>query len=191
MRISESFTLNVAKLFKVSGNFFYADSVPGGTITVVFSRDGKRLPEDLTTVIAGWYATPDGGFDEVEITSTLTQAIAFYIAKGRVGANVFSGNVVVSNSTANGADVPAAVAVSNASVALLDANGSRKKLLIQNQHATANLYVRCNGTAAVADATGVKIVAGQSWEPLVAPTGEVRGIMDAATAGSTVHVIEA
>lgn len=191
MQISENFVLNVAKLFKVPGNFFYVDSVPAGTITAVFLREGRVLPEDLRAVIAGWYATPDGGFDEVEITSTLTQAIVFYIAKGRVGSNVFSGNVTVINSTANGADVPAAVAVSNASIQLLAANAVRKKLLVQNQHATANLYVRCNGTPAVADATSVKLTPGQAWEPLVAPTGEVRGIMDAATAGNTVHVIEA
>lgn len=198
MRLTENFTLNVAKLFKVPGNFFHVDSVPAGSITVVFSREGRRLPEDLGAVTSGWWATPDGGFDEVEITSTLTQAVSFYVAKGRVGSNVFSGNVAVtsgsitvSNSTVNGAHVPAAVAVSNASVVLLAANAARKYLLIQNQHATANLYVRCNGTAAVADATGVKIVPGQAWEPPVAPTGEVRGIMDAATAGNTVHVIEA
>lgn len=199
MRLTENFTATVAKAFKIPGNYFHVDSVPAGSITVVFSRDGRRLPEDLTAVTAGWYATPDGGFDDVEITSTLTQAVSFYIARGRVGSNVFSGNVTVLNpvssvtvlnSTLNGAHVPAAVAVSNASVSLIAANAARKYLLIQNQHATANLYVRCNGTAAVADATCVKIVPGQAWEPPVSPTGEVRGIMDAATAGNTVHVIE-
>ena len=203
MRISEVFTLNIAKNFTVPGNFFYLDSVPGGTVTVIFFKAGRALPEDLTNVSSGWYAMPDGGFDEVQITSTLTQTVAFYIAKGRVGLAVLgnvvvtsgsitvaSGSITVANSTTNGAHVPAAVAVSNASVQLLAANAARKYLLIQNQHATANLYVRCNGTAAVADATCVKLLPGQSWEPPVAPTGEVRGIMDAATAGNTVHVIE-
>lgn len=95
MRISEPFTLNVPIPYNIPGNFFYVDSVPAGSITVKFFRNGRQLPEDLSAVIAGWYAAPDGGFSDFEVTSTLTQVIAFYVAKGRVGSNVFSGNVTV------------------------------------------------------------------------------------------------
>jgi hypothetical protein len=97
MRLIENFTAGTPKTFHKPGNFFYLDSLSLGFATIRFFRDGARLDEDLTDVVAGWHASPPGGFDQVEITPTITQAISFYIAKGVVGSNVFSGNVSVSN----------------------------------------------------------------------------------------------
>lgn len=193
MRISENFVLNTPKLFRVPGNYLYFASVPGGTVTAVLFKDGRALPEDLAQVIAGWYAEPDGGFDEVEVTSTLTQAIAFYISKGKVGANVFSGSVSVT-STVNPiglAHTRTARQVTNVSQVLLAANASRRFLSIQNIDPTGNLFIREDGTAATADNNSLKIYAGGApYEPLVVPTGEIRGILDVASAVNNVHIIE-
>lgn len=85
MRLTENFTANVAIPFNIPGDYFYLDSASAGLITVAFFRDNKPLREDLTDIIAGWHASPSGGFDRVEIASSVTQALSFYISRGQVG----------------------------------------------------------------------------------------------------------
>jgi hypothetical protein len=82
VRLLESFTAGEAKRFHIAGQFFCFDSVPGGSVDAAFYRDGRKLYEDLTGVIGGWSAAPLGGFDSVEVTSSLTQAVSFYVARG-------------------------------------------------------------------------------------------------------------
>lgn len=189
MRISENFTAATPKTFNVPGNYFHLDSLPGGTVDVSFFRNGKRLAEELRGVVAGWWASPEGGFDALEVTSSLTQAVAFYAERGRVGANVFSGSVVVTNATENAAHISFAAAVSNVSVQLVGAAAARKFLSIQNHHATANLFVRGDSIAAELTPACVRVPPGQLWAPKVPPTGAVFAMMDLATAGNTVNVI--
>jgi hypothetical protein len=85
MRLTENFVAGTAIGFSIPGDYFYLDSVPAGLVTAQFFRNGQRLLDDLTSVIAGWHASPIGGFDRVEIASTVTQALSFYISRGAVG----------------------------------------------------------------------------------------------------------
>jgi hypothetical protein len=85
MRLTENFVAATPIGFSIPGDYFYLDSAPAGLVTVRFFRDGKTLAEDLTDVIAGWHAKPRGGFDRAEITSSVTQAMGFYISRGEVG----------------------------------------------------------------------------------------------------------
>jgi len=190
MRIIENFTAATPKGFDIAGDYFYLDTVPGGTVSVSFFRDRQKLAEDLTSVVAGWYAAPSGGFDRVELTSTLTQAVSFYLSRGRVGSNVFSGAVSVTAFSNNGSHVPAAKTVTNASAQLLAANSARKYLLIQNQDATGIIFVRGDGAAATATSACIRIGPGDVWEPSVAPVGELRAIGDIAS-NANIHTIEA
>lgn len=190
MRIIEVCSANSPKRLHVPGNYFLLDSVPGGVVDVVFFKGARRLDEDLTSVVAGWHATPPGGFDEIELTSSLTQSISFYVSRGVVGSNVFSGAVSVTNSVQNFAASHFSVAVSTVDVQLRPALAARKKLLIQNQHATSILYVRCDGAPATATPACIRLDPGQSWETENPPTGELRAIMSAVTAGDTVLVVE-
>jgi hypothetical protein len=191
MRISEAFAAGVPKSFKMPGNLFSLDSVPGGTVSVSFWKNGQKLPEDMAQAIAGMGAIPENGFDEVELTSSLTQTVAFYISRGRVFSNVFSGAVTVLNATASGAFVHTAKQVTNASQSLAAANAARKYLRIENQDAALTLFLKCDGTAATASNASHRLLPGEVFEPLVAPTGEVRGIMSAATGANNVNVTEA
>lgn len=189
MRISENFTLNVPIPYKIPGNFFYVDSVPAGSITVKFFRDGRQLPEDLSAVIAGWYAAPDGGFSDFEVTSTLTQAVAFYVARGRVGSNVFSGAVSVT-STVPAQSQPANTAktVTNVSAQLLAANAARKSLFIQNKDAAGTIWLNF-GAGAATQANGMQLLPGeeQEWESCI-PTTAIQAIGDAASNANIVAV---
>lgn len=190
MLITDNMIATEPKRFEIFGNYFLLQSVPGGVIDVVFWKEGRRLEEELRDAVAGWYAAPMAGFDAIDITSSLTQEVSFHIARGRVGANVLSGQVVVTGVTNNGTHAPSSPAVTNASGVLLAANASRKYLCIQNQDATGNIWVRGDGGVATADADSIKIGPGESWEPLIPPVGAVNAIGDL-VANNNVHVIQA
>jgi len=88
MRLAESFTAAEPKRFHIPGEYFVLDSVPAGSVTALFFRNGKPLYDDLVAAGPGWAVTPAGGFDLVEITSSLTQAVSFYITRGSVRPKV-------------------------------------------------------------------------------------------------------
>lgn len=192
MRVQAQLVANVTARYRVSGNFFYLESLAGGLVSVQFFRDQQKLEEEIeNTSDKGWIAEFRERFNLVEITSTINQVVIFHVARGRISVSVFSGSVVVNNVTENGVHVPAAVQVSNVSVQLKAANAARKYLLVQNIDPVTNLYVRGDGVAATANNASLKIPPGGVWEPKVPPTGQVNGIMDAVTAVNNVHVIEA
>lgn len=188
MRISETFAASTPKLFNIRGNFFRL-ATASAAVDVDFFKDGRPLAENLRAATAAWWANPEGGFDQVSITSSGSQLVEADIYAGRVGSDAVGGSVSVTSGPA-GAHAPAAKAVTNSSAVILAANAARKYLLIQNAHASLDLWVRCDGTAATADASCIKIPAGGVWEPPYVPTGEIRGIRSSAAAGDNVHVIE-
>jgi hypothetical protein len=188
MRLVETFAAGVPIEFVIPGDFFFLESVPAGSVNVIFYRNAGRVAEgELLAATSGWKSKPAGGYDRVEITSTVNQNVAFHIVKGQVDVNTFSGLV----NLAGVAHTRAAKQVTNASQQILAANALRKYLLVQNIDPVTNLYLRADGTAATADNSSLKIPPGGVWEPQPPPTGEVRGIMDAATAVNNVHAIEA
>lgn len=187
MRLVETFTATVPIEFVIPGDFFFLESVPAGSVDVRFFRGGGRVAEgELLAATSGWKSKPAGGYDRVEITSTANQNVAFHIVKGQVDVNTFSGLVNI----AGVAHTRAAKQVTNVSQQILAANAARKYLLVQNIDPVTNLYLRADGTAATADNNSMKLPPGGVWEPVPPPTGEVRGIMDAATAVNNVHAIE-
>jgi hypothetical protein len=101
MKLTENFAAGVPIRFRIPGNYFKFDSVPAGLVSARFFKDERELYEELTAVVAGWSARPAGGFDQVEITSTVTQAVSFYINRGEVDSDTFSGVVQVSNAAPN------------------------------------------------------------------------------------------
>jgi hypothetical protein len=97
VRISEDFVAGAEKRFHIAGDYFCFDSVPAGSASVLFFRNGRRLPDDLIGVIGGWGIGPKGGFDLIEVTSSITQTVTFYVTRGPVRPSIISGSVAVSN----------------------------------------------------------------------------------------------
>jgi len=187
MRLVETFTAAVPIEFVIPGDFFFLESVPSGSVDVRFFRGGSRVAEgELLAATSGWKSKPAGGYDRVELTSSVNQSVAFHIVKGQVDVNTFSGNVNISGV----AHTRTAKQVTNVSQVIFAVNAARKYLLVQNTDPVTSLYTRGDGTAATADFNSLKIPPGGVWEPQPPPTGEVRGIMDAATAANNVHAIE-
>ncbi|MGQ0750606.1 MAG: hypothetical protein ACT4PS_08735 [Betaproteobacteria bacterium] len=190
-----SVAVGASQRLQVKGNFcrFYDISAGAAspTIKIKAGRPGSefllkpgqmiRLPES----VAEWYVE---NFDAL-----LTITGKLLIGEGDFQDNNFTGNVSVSTTPAavGDAHTQAGVAISNTSAVIIAANSARKYLLIQNQDSANDLYIATDGGAASTDANCIKLEPGEAYEPLVAPTGEVRGIMSAASAGTNVHVIEA
>lgn len=176
----------------VVGRYFRLLSVPSAVDVKLFKGGSLLSYGDISGVLAGLSVTVPGGeyFDRVEITSAGAQTVQLGIGDGTATYDRSDGNVTVTNATVNGAHVPTAETVTNASTTIIAANAARKYLLIQNQDATGNIWVRCDGAAAAATSACFKIPPGGSWEFLVAPTGAVTAIGDIAS-NANVHAIEA
>ena len=96
--------------------------------------------------------------------------------------------VVTNKQPQSGAFANAQKTVTNASGQLVAANSARQYLLIQNNDATGDIYVRLDGTAATIG-TGVKIAAGASYELQgYVPTGAVTAIGSIASNANIVLV---
>lgn len=134
------------------------------------------------------------------------QTVIVYIGRGtsmvssQVGGSVtVSGTVEVANDTGNPlptvatpavAMSQAAATVGVASAQLLAAKPARKFLMVQNNDATANVYLNLSGAAATVEG-GVKIAPGGSLLLDVAtPSAAITAIADVATAGNAVTVVE-
>lgn len=96
------------------------------------------------------------------------------------------GNVAITN--INGAFTQAQATVTNASGQLLAAKANRRYLLVQNNDASADVYVTLDGTAATT-AKGIKIAAGGSLELQgFVPIGQVNAIGSVASNANVVTV---
>jgi len=98
MLYRETFVAGVQKSFNVPGNYFRVKRVNGATLeslTCDLFRDGAKLPESLPFADAGDFAYVAGGFDRVEVTSTVAQEVTVQIARGRVGSDRVLGEVSV------------------------------------------------------------------------------------------------
>jgi hypothetical protein len=168
-----SVTTTGATEVKAAGNFIRYKDVTNGagasTIRVKTERgdslvmdpnDKAKLPrsferltvtnEDGTETIEGRLIVGDGDFDSAQVT----------------------GEVAISGRNHTMTAVTAAAASAQA----LAANSNRTYLSIQNQHASDDVYIRTDGGAAAANNTSFKLGAGQTWEPYVAPRGQINVI---------------
>jgi hypothetical protein len=189
-KITQSLAAHQPWPVDVAGSYFRLLSLSAAVGVTVRIWQGGKVVYRAADVLDGFWVRPAGGFTRVDVLNGATpQDVAVVVGHGDAGYDRYSGSVSIVSP--GGAHAPAAKAVSNASVVLLAAVPARKYLLIQNRSATLDLYVRCDGAAATADAACLLIAPGQSWEPLVAPTGEIRAIRASAEGGSNVHAIEA
>jgi len=99
-----------------------------------------------------------------------------------------SGSVAISTNKVptSGAYTNASATVTNTAAQLLAANAARGALTIQNNHASANLFIGFSG--AVTTANGLKVVPGGFIEFAVVPTGAIHAIGDVASNTAVVIV---
>jgi len=158
------------------------------TIKVEYYRQGAEVAE-ANNVGAGYAERfTNGKFDRIAITTTNAQTITFAT---RLGNEVYYdtppvGNVNITNT--NGAFTNTQVTVTNAGTQIDAASPSRRYLLIQNNDAVGDIYVRLDGVAATLT-TGVKIPAGGTYELQgFVPTGAITAISSIASNANIVIV---
>lgn len=141
----------------------------------------------LTLLEAGQGYIVRRGFDQLTLTNPGAGAIAgtIQIADDDFIDNRIAGTVSISGGSNF---VNSAPAVTNASAALLAANASRRYVLIQNNHATATVYL--NFSAAATAGNGIKLDPGASYESgFSAHLGAINAIGDVAS-NTAVIVVE-
>lgn len=143
---------------------------------------------ELTGLEAGQGYNVRRGFAQLTLTNTGAGAISgtIQIADDDFIDNRIAGTVTISGGASLTNTAPA---VTNASTAILAANALRKYLLVQNNHATATIYL--NFSAAATLLNGVKIGPGGSIEiaGMAAHLGAVNAIGDIAN-NTAVIVVE-
>jgi len=173
--------------FSIGGNYFHLLETVAA-VDIRFYRGGGIFAEAVS-MEGGFYSQPEKGFEEVEIVSASAQAIKFAIADGTGGYNRTTGSVSVSNlETRQGVFTQAVKTVTNASAQLLAANSARRSLLVQNNHATGNVFITINGSAATT-ANGIKIApGGLILLDAYSPSGAINAIGDIASNAAIVAV---
>lgn len=151
---------------------------------------GGAVVSTADEVAAGFWVEGEE-FDAVQITTGALEAIKFLVGENRAGFDAPpTGDVVVTNQpAAHGEYAQAAATVTNASGLLLAVNTARSMLLVQNNHATGNIFVTTNGAAATT-ANGIKIApGGVLLLDVFTPTGAINAIGDVAS-NTAVVVVE-
>lgn len=131
----------------------------------------------------------DAAFDRLEVRNeTGSPNIVRIFIGDRKFIDGVSGSVTVgSNTVARAAFASNAKPVTNADGLLVAASSSRSYVLIQNKHATANVFIAFGTAATVAG--GIRIGPGGAYETgPVAPTSEIRAIGDEAVNNAVVVV---
>jgi len=173
--------------FHEIGNYFHLLETESA-VDVRFFKNGAIFAEAIG-MEGGFFSQPVSGFDAIELASAGAQTIKFAISDGTGGYNRTTGTVQVSNlETRQGAFTQAQKTVTNASAELLAANAARRMLLIQNNHATGNIFVTTDGSAATA-ANGIKISPGSLiLLDVFCPEGAVNAIGDIASNAAVIVV---
>lgn len=159
--ISTTLTANAMQEYKGMGRFFRLMEATA-PVTVRYYLRGAEIA--AAEGVSGGYAEKFAeGFDKVTLVSATTQAVQFV---ARLSSEVAydappTGDVAITNTS--GAFDQDTKTVTSASTVLVAANAARRYLLIQNRHATADVYLNLKGVAATV-ADGVHIPAGASLE---------------------------
>lgn len=186
----------------LAGRYFEILSATAAITVRAFGADGRVL-HDEAGVQAGYYidrppARVNEGFVRLEFESaTGANQVTWTVTDGLSGTKASPSNISDNASRELGlvsvkgaAHTGAAKTAGAASSQCLAANASRRYLCIQNQSSTEDAYISTDGDAAAVNNGSIKIPAGGVYEPLVAPTGEIRMIRGGAVDVS-LHVIEA
>lgn len=189
---SQTFTGSTTWVLNVTGKYF-TTLLCTNAINVRFYLGGKQLDlGQISQLLAGLEVTLGDiadiqpAFDRVEVDVTGPDTIQIGIGNGQARYNRSQGSVAVTN--VNGAFTQAAATVTTTSAQLLAAKASRRYLLIQNNDATGDIFVRLDGVAATLT-NGVKIAAGGSYELTnYVPTGAITAIGSIASNANIVIV---
>lgn len=175
-----SLTFSGQQRFNTPGRLFRLLSTVN-PVTVELYRNGAvvSIAEDVE---AGFWAKEDKGFDAVEIITGAAELVKFLIGESDAGLDRTVGTVEVSNLPAEqGAATQDAPEVTNVSGQLLAANAARRLLIVQNNHATGNIFVTMDGSAATL-ANGIKITPGSLiLLDVFTPSGAINAIGDIAS----------
>lgn len=170
-------TINAGQRLEfVEANDFFRLLAAQSVVNVEFYRNGAEIAE-VFEIGAGYAERVPEGFDKIVIVSAVTQTIQFVTRTG--GAEVRydtppNGLVTVTN--VNGGFTQAQATVTNASGQLRPSNVARRYLLVQNNDASGDIFLRLDGATATA-ANGIKLAAGQALElSAFVPTGAITAI---------------
>lgn len=161
MHISTPMTAGQRIEFVEQSNFFRILDL-AGFVNIEFYKNGGKVSEAIG-ITAGYAERFSDSFDKIAITSATAQTIQFVT---RLGNEVRYDKAPVGNTTINTATdtfTHAQKTVTSASATMINANANRKYLLIQNNDAGGDIYVRLDGATATMT-TGAKIPAGGSYE---------------------------
>lgn len=171
------------RFHEVGSYFHLLETV--SAVDVNFYKRGAIFAE-AKGMEGGFFSSPKGGFDSIEIVSAGAQAVKFAISDGTGGYNRTTGAVQVSNT--GGAFTHAQASVTNADNTILAANANRRYCLIQNNSAAGVLRLVLDGTIATT-AKGIRLQPGASYEvPSYCMTNAIRACME--TADATANNVE-
>lgn len=179
-------------IIRSPGTLLYLDRVTTGYAAVELNAGQSGALDPLTLVSGDSVECP---FETLKLNAPAQsgKTLRLLICNGvsvRGGNGIAAAGGSVSNNVAlaNAALTNAQRTVTNASATMIAANAARRYLLIQNNDATGNIFVRLDGGIATA-ATGIKIPPGGYYENFApAPTGAIVAIGDIASNANVVTV---
>lgn len=180
---SQTFDQNTPLRMRTAFRFFRLLSAPL-PVTIEFGRAGA-LTDMIESIDAGVYFRARPGSDDytiLKITNPSLQAVKFVLADDDAGFDRAFGTVSVDSIAALSgvAETNTLGSATAASVLLSAANLSRKYCSLQvPSGAAAGVWIRTDGGAATSAAPSIEILPGQTWAPLVPPTGQINVIRDA------------
>lgn len=178
-----TFTAGQTIRLDLLGNYFQILETTSG-VDIGFIRDGAIFAE-ARNMEFGFASRPEGGFTALSFTSALAQTIKIAVGYGDGSYIRSSGSVQVIGNQGAFAQFNVAVAVTTGFIVMQ--NLSRKFLMIQNNHATSNLWITVSNSFTIASA--LKIAPGGTLVfDTYCPTGYVMAQAD--VANSSVVVVE-
>ena len=186
--ISDTIAANGSKRFNVSGKFFALIRADYAPARIRFFNRFAEL-DSVELLEAG--LKYNGDIHAVEIfADTLGCDFQFYIGENEVEYNRGAASVDVNSLPAPvSAMTQSAAAVTTSSAQLVAAKSDRRFLLIQNNDASATVYLNVAGAAATT--AGLKLAPGASVIfDVCAPSAAIFAIASANTAANAVAVIE-
>lgn len=160
-------------VFSIAGNSLYIDDADDAGTATIYFQDTDAGASTPISVKGGFIATIP--FTQIRVVAAAQAGKRLPIVYGvdidfKPGS---LGTVNVNNLDPNQGAFTQTNGAAGADAQLFAANAVRRYLYIENTHATASLYFTVDGSAA--DATGIPIAPGESFELSVyAPNDEVR-----------------
>lgn len=175
--------------FEISGRWFELFSQVNPVNVRAYDNQGQMIANE-SQVSVGFRidrrGTDDKGrqlrpFARIEIDTTGNEAVGFFYSDGTTG---YVSRTDIADRTGRqlghlspAAHTNSAKTATNASAVMLAANASRSYLQVQvPSNQPAGIRIRTDGGVAVDDNTSIEILPGQSYAPLVPPSGAINVI---------------